>query len=66
MSAQIIVHPRFAHRFPRVDVVRYFNQLGYCVSNTAARNLEAVRMQTNVVTLRSMADQINDSISRRG
>ena len=48
MTAQILLHPKLPQVVSLIDVVRKFNALGYALSNTRARNIEAVRVVLTV------------------
>ena len=54
LTAQILLHPKLPEVVSLIDVVRKFNALGYALSNTKARNIEAVPAATTVVPVRSL------------
>jgi hypothetical protein len=55
VTAQILLHPKLPQVVSLIDVVRKFNALGYALSNTKARNIEAVSAVTTVVPERAPA-----------
>ena len=54
MTAQILLHPKLPQVVSLIDVVRKFNALGYALSNTKARNIEAVPAVTTIVPVRPL------------
>jgi hypothetical protein len=54
VTAQILLHPKLPQVVSSIDVVRKFNALGYALSNTRARNIEAVPAVTTVVRVRPL------------